>query len=111
MTAGSVVVEGKIQPDGTLELNEKVDLPVGPVHVTIQRVAEPTDADRFWKMMKSIWDTQRRTGRIPRTQEQIDAEIAAFRNESEEEMQALKRLQEECRRAKEQGRPTNEPSH
>jgi len=102
MNAEVVVVEGRVQPDETLEVTQKVNLPAGPVHVTVQPVAEPVQAERFWKMMESIWAGQLASGRTPRTREEIDAEIEALRNEAEEEMQAVERLQEECRTAREQ---------
>ena len=35
MNAVAVVVEGTVQPDGTLEVTQKVDLPAGRVHVTV----------------------------------------------------------------------------
>ena len=100
MNAAAVVVDGTVQPDGTLEVNQKVNLPAGRVHVTIEPVAEPVQPDRFWTMMESIWAAQLAAGRTPRTREEIDREIEALRNESEEEMQAVERLQEECRRAR-----------
>jgi len=102
MNATAVVVQGRVQPDGTLEVTQKVNLPAGPVHVTVQPVTEPVQPDPFWRMMESIWADQRASGRTPRTREEIDAEIEVLRNEAEEEMQAVERLQEECRRAREQ---------
>ena len=98
----AVVVEGTVQSDGTLEVTQKVALPAGRVQVTVQPVAEPVQPDRFWTMMESIWAAQRLSGRTARTREEIDAEIEALRSESEDEMQAVERLQEECRRAREQ---------
>ena len=65
-------------------------------------MTEPTRPDRFWEMMESLWADLRTGGRTPRIREEIDAEIDALRNEAEEEMQAVERLQEECRRAREQ---------
>jgi hypothetical protein len=106
INAAAVVVEGTVQPDGTLE---EVGLPAGRVHVTIQPVAEPAQPDRFGKMMESILADQRASGRVPRTREQIDAEIDALRSEAEEEMQAVERLQEECRDAREQTHGATEP--
>jgi hypothetical protein len=102
MNTAAVVIEGRVQPDVTLEVTQKVNLPAGPVHVTVQPVTEPVQPDRFWKMMESIWADHRASCRSPRTREEIDAEIEALRNEAEEEMQAVERLQEECRRAREQ---------
>jgi hypothetical protein len=102
MNATVVVVEGRVQPDGTLELTQKIDFPAGPVHVTVQPIIEPVQPDRFWKLMESIWADRRASGRAHRTREEIDAEIEELRNESEEEMQAVERLQDECRRDRDQ---------
>lgn len=109
MKAATVVVEGTVQSDGTLEVSQKVDLPAGRVHVTVQPVAEPVQPDRFWKMMESIWAAQLASGRAPRTREEIDAEIKATRDESDEEMQAVARLQDDCRRASDQAGGAKEP--
>jgi hypothetical protein len=98
MSAAIVVVKGTVQPDGTLEVTQKVNLPAGPVHVTVEPVAEAVQPDRFWTMMESIWAAQLASGRTPRTREEIDAEIETLRNESEAEMQAVERLQDEGRR-------------
>ncbi|MGC1720319.1 MAG: hypothetical protein WA746_15150 [Isosphaeraceae bacterium] len=111
MNTTAVVVEGRVQPDGRLEVSQKVKLPPGPVQVTVRPVAEPVQPDRFWKMMESIWADLRTSGRVPRTQEEIDAEIDALRSEAEEEMQAVERLQDECRRAREQAQGAGEQPH
>ena len=47
MNTSAVVVEGTVQPDGTLEVTQKVDLPAGPVHVTVQPLIERVQPDRF----------------------------------------------------------------
>jgi hypothetical protein len=52
MKTTAVVVEGTVQAEGTREVTQKVDLPAGRVHVTVQPVAEPVQPDRFWKMME-----------------------------------------------------------
>jgi hypothetical protein len=100
MSATGIVVEGRVRPDGTLEVSEKVNLPAGPVHVTVQPVDQLVQPDRFWGMMESIWADHRVCGRPARTREEIDAEIAALRDEAEDEMQAVERLQEELRKAR-----------
>ena len=100
MSTTAIVVEGRVRPDGTLEVTEKVSLPAGPVHVTVQPVDQLVQPDRFWKMMESIWADHRASGRPPRTREEIDAEIAAMRDEAEDEMQSVERLQEQLRKAR-----------
>ena len=111
MSVAPVIVEGVVKPDGTLEVPQKLALPAGRVQVTVQSVTGPTQPDRFWKLMESIWADLRASGRTPRTQEEIDAEIDALRNEADEEMQAVERLQEECRRAREQTQGAKEQPH
>ena len=91
MNAAAVVVEGKVQPDGSLELNEKVKLPAGPVQVTIRPVTETVQPDRFWKMMESIWADLRQTGRPVPTRKEINAQRRPMRREAEQEMQATER--------------------
>src|SRR5438552_1137038 len=98
MGAETVTVRGRIKPDGSLELDQKPSLPEGEVQVSIQPLAKSPQPERFWKMMESIWADLKAAGRNPRTREEIDAEIAALRDEAEEEMQAVERLHEECSR-------------
>ena len=93
MNTAAIVVEGLVRPDGTLEVTQKVE-------VTVKPVAEPVRPERFWAMMESLWAAQLANGRIARTGEEINSEIEALRNESEDEMQPVERLQEECRRAR-----------
>jgi hypothetical protein len=97
MNTPAVVLEGRVQPDGTLEVSAKVDLPAGPVQVIVRPAPEPVQPDRFWKMMESIWADRRASGQPPRSREQIDADIEAMRNESVEEALAVERLQAKCR--------------
>jgi hypothetical protein len=102
MRSSSVVeLEGTVQPDGTLVLDEKLRLPAGRVRVAVEplRTVEATNLDRFWAMMEGIWADLRAAGHRPRTKEEIDAEINALREEAEEEMRGVERLHEACERA------------
>lgn len=101
-----VTIQGTIRPDGQLELDRPLPLPAGRVQVTVQPLPAPAEPDRFWKMMEGIWTDLQAGGHQPRTREEIDADIKALRDEAEEEMQAIERLHEECRIAKES--PRNE---
>ena len=58
--------------------------------------------------MESIWGKNRAAGRIPRTREEIDAELATLRNEAEEEALAVERLQERIWSEREQAQATKE---
>ncbi|HVS39929.1 MAG TPA: hypothetical protein VMS17_30505 [Gemmataceae bacterium] len=104
-----VVMTGTLQPDGALVLDERPSLPPGRVRVTMQ-VIEPATGpeDGFITRMERVWADQKARGHVPRTREEIDAEINALRDEAEEEMQAIERLHEECIRSREQQRPAED---
>jgi len=105
----TLVMQGVVKPDGTLEVTEKLKLPAGRVQITVQPLSEPTQSNRFWTMMEAIWSDLRTSGRTSRTREAIDREINALREEAEEEMQAVERLQKACWRAREQTQNKTEP--
>ncbi len=54
--------------------------------------------DPFMERMEAIWAGQRARGHVPRTKEEIDAEIQQLRDEAEEEFLEVERLQEESER-------------
>ena len=104
MNRETLEVQGTVQPDGSLVLDEKLNLPAGRVRVTVQPRSEPLNPVRFLAMMERIWADQKARGHVPRSREEIDAEISELRDEAEEEMQAAERLHDECQRARQQSR-------
>ena len=94
MKLDEVILEGTVHRDGTLELDEALPLPAGRVRVTVRPCPDPDQPNpaRFWNMMEQIWTGQHARGHVPRTREEIDAEIQKLRDEAEEEMQAVERL-------------------
>jgi hypothetical protein len=104
MSHEALEVEGTVQSDGSLVLDGKLDLPAGRVRVIVQTRNEPekVDSARFLAMMERIWADQNARGHVPRSREEIDAEINQLRDEAEEEMQAVERLHEDCRRSRQQ---------
>jgi hypothetical protein len=92
-----IVVNGTVKPDGTLELEEKVPLPAGPVQVTVQPLPELPDDDPFWQRMRAIWDAQKARGHVPRGTREVEAERQAVRDEREERLKERERLREEDR--------------
>ena len=67
----------------------------------MQAVPEPIkpEDDSLVRLQK-IRAAQEARGYVPRTREEVDAEIIALRDEAEEEMQTVERLYEECERAR-----------
>lgn len=95
MNQTQVELEGTLRPDGTLVLDGKPNLPAGRVRVTVQAEAAPASAeDGVMARLQRIWAEQAARGHVPRTREEIDAELDAMRDEAEEEMQEIERLHE-----------------
>ncbi|HZV06091.1 MAG TPA: hypothetical protein VE999_13520 [Gemmataceae bacterium] len=99
--SGTVVIQGVVNPDGTLELPEKVNLPAGRVQVTVAPLPELPKDDPFWQMMQRIWDGQKARGHVPRSSDEVEAERRALREEWEERMQTIEHVQAEARRLRE----------
>jgi hypothetical protein len=99
----SLVLEGTLTPDGTLQLDQRPNLPAGRVRVTVQPLSPAAPpGDTLMSRMRAVWDAQKARGHVPRSREEIDADLNALRDEAEEEMQAVERLSDECRRARDQ---------
>ena len=62
MSATHVVVDGTLKPDGSLELDSKLDLPPGRVQLIVQPLPELPKDDPFWQMMRQIWADRRAAG-------------------------------------------------
>ena len=96
MSQTTVVVQGVVTADGTLELTEKLHVRAGRVQVLIQPLPD-VSAGSFLERMEAIWAGQRARGHVPRSVEQIESERRALREEMDEEIQQAIGLQEECR--------------
>src|SRR5437764_2356923 len=101
MTVNAVAIQGTLREDGTLLLDEKPNLPSGRVKVTLEPVLDLTRTD-VWQVLERIWAGQRARGHVPRSREEIDAELEASRQEDEERMQALERIHQEGQQARQQ---------
>jgi len=101
MTTKAIEIQGTLRKDGTLLLDRKSNLPAGRVKVTVEPVIDLTETD-VWQVLERIWAGQRAWGRIPRSREEIDAELEASRLEDEERMQTLERIHQECQQARQQ---------
>jgi hypothetical protein len=101
MSATIVEVQGTLEADGTLVLDEKPSLPAGRVRVTVQPTDGPSEGEMdVIAVLRHIRAEQAASGHRPRSREEIDAEIAAMQQEDEERMLAIERLHEECQQAR-----------
>src|SRR5437588_5711852 len=92
MPANAVEVQGTLREDGTLVLDARPNLPPGRVKVTVEPVPDYKQTE-IWQFFEQLWAKQRASGHVPRTREEIDAELEAARQEDEERMQELERIQ------------------
>src|SRR5262245_34703359 len=102
MSNPSVIVEGTVREDGTLEVQEKVNLPAGKVQVTLVPVAELPEKDPFRQRMEAIWAGQKARGHVPRSVADVEAERQAMREEWDERMTEIARIQGEADRLRSQ---------
>jgi hypothetical protein len=100
MNPTQVVVLGTLKPDGTVELDEKlVGLPPGRVQLTVQPIAPPSPSGPgLLEVLDRIHREQEARGYQARSKEEIDEEINALRDEWEERMQEIERIQDGARR-------------
>src|SRR5690349_11449951 len=91
MTPNLTTIPGILKPDGTLELSQPIQLPPGPVEVTVKTV-EQGRPDTL-SVLQRIWAERQADPRPRRTKEEIDAEVEGLRNELEEHILAAEELQ------------------
>jgi hypothetical protein len=108
MTTNGIEIQGTLQEDGTLVLDQKLDLPPGRVKVTVEPLLDYKQTE-IWGFFERLWAEQRAKGHLPRTREEIDAELEAARQNDEERMQDFERIHEECERHRQQSGQSNKP--
>ena len=108
MSQTAIVVQGIVKPDGTLELDEKLNVPAGRVQVVVQPLPD-LSSDPFWLNVEAIWAGQAARGHVPRSVEDVESERKAVRQDMEEEIQEAMRIQEECRRSRDEANPAEDP--
>jgi hypothetical protein len=108
MSQTAVVVQGTVKADGTLQLDEKLNVPTGRVQVVVQPLPD-VSSDPFWRSMEAIWAGQAARGHVPRSVEDVESERKAARQEMEEEIQEAMRIQEECRRSRDEANAAKDP--
>lgn len=101
MNPPAIEIEGTLQADGQLVLDEKPALPPGRVRVALQPIADEASggADVLAVLLRIRAD-QKARGHVGRTRQAIDAALDAMRAEDDERMQAIEKLQQECQRTR-----------
>jgi hypothetical protein len=85
MSVHEVTVDGTLQPDGTLQLDQKLNLTPGRVQVTVQPMPAPGSMQRgLVDLMDEIRASQQARGYQGRTIAEMQAEEHARQEESDE---------------------------
>ncbi len=110
MSLTVIVIQGTLQGDGTLVLDEKPNLPPGRVTVVLRPEAPIVlpDDDPFWERMQAMWDAQKAGAHVPRGEEEILMQQREMREGWARRQEGIETLQEEPRalRQAEQGPPS-----
>ena len=104
MSTTGIVVRGWVRPDGTLELDEKLQWPAGRVEVTVRpAAAPPPPQEDWWQFLQRARAELEARGTGFRTQEEIEAERESFRAGDERLEEVYRELERERRRAEQKG--------
>jgi hypothetical protein len=95
MSIPVIEVSGTLRADGTLVLDAKPNMAPGRVRITLQPAEAGADVIA---VLQRIHAEQAASGYTPRSREQIDADIAAMRQEDEERLRQIEQLHDECQR-------------
>lgn len=80
MSLDEVVVEGTLKPDGTLELDQKPNLPPGRVQVVLRQESEPIPPkEDWWQYMQRARHELEAAGSHFMTEEEVNAHLAWLR--------------------------------
>lgn len=102
----SAVTMGTLTPAGELALDSAPPIRAGRVRVTVEEVVETEaggEAQDLVAILHAIRADREARGAIRRTREEIDAEINAGRDASEERLQEIEALQERLRAERQGG--------
>jgi hypothetical protein len=102
MNPSLVEVRGTLRADGTVVLDEKPALLPGRVRVTLETLSPLPAGDTLLQRLQAIRNAQKARGHVPRSKEEIDAQLRALDEEVEQGIREAIRLQEECRRLRRQ---------
>jgi hypothetical protein len=81
MATDRVVLRGTLKPDGSLELDNRPDLPAGPVEVVLRSLSSSTqNGGDWWQYLQRARAELVAAGRPFRTMEDIEQERREFRS-------------------------------
>ena len=85
MKPAEAIVQGTLNPDGTLELDEKPELPPGRVLVILRATDGREGRRDIVEVLEEIWRRQQARGFEGYTAEELEAEVRELRDETDYE--------------------------
>src|SRR5262245_27124680 len=80
MSLNEVVIQGTLKADGTLELDQKPNLPPGRVTVVLRRESEPTPPrEDWWQFMQRVRAEREASGYPFMNEDEMNAHIEWLR--------------------------------
>ena len=102
MSTSAIEIQGTLREDGTLLLDQHPNLPPGRVKVTVEPAnSAAADGNDVVSVLDRIHAAQRLRGHVPRSVAEIEAYLDESRDDDERSL-SIERIQEECRRRREQ---------
>lgn len=93
--------QGTLKPDGTLELDEKPNLPAERVKVLLRQQPDeiPANKKAFWLGMEAMWAIATKAETLPDGGVGTLADVGMSREEWDQRQAGLEEIQDECERA------------
>lgn len=101
MSLDEVVVDGTLNPDGTLELDQKPSLAPGRVQVVLRPAPEPDETkEGWWPFMQRIRAEREAAGYPFMTEAEMEAHIQWLRDDEDRIDRIHREMDEQRRREK-----------
>jgi hypothetical protein len=102
MSLTEIIVQGTLNPDGTLELDQKPNLSPGRVTVVLRQATEPASpAEGWWPYMQRVRAEREAAGYHFMNETEMEAHLLWLRDD-EERIDRIYREMDEQRRQQEQ---------
>ena len=83
MSLTEITVEGTLKPDGTLELDQKPNLPPGRVTVVLRQEIEPATHEGWWPYMQRVRAEREAAGYHFMNEAEMEAHLLWLRDDEE----------------------------
>lgn len=83
MSVTEITVEGTLKPDGTLDLDQKPNLPAGRVTVIVRQQIEPSIQEGWWPYMQRIRAEREAAGYHFMNEVEMEAHIQWLRDDED----------------------------